>query len=206
MLRSVNRPINNDKPFGPAEAGTDPSALFEQWYAAAVEADPNNAAVMTLATAFDNRPSARMVLFKEHGPDGFVFYTNYESRKARELEANPHAALVFWFQALEKQIRIEGRIEKISSDASDAYFSTRPRDSQLGAWASAQSSEIDAPVTLDAAKKKFGDAPIPRPCNWGGLRLIPERFEFWQGRNSRLHDRICFERIGSRWTISRLAP
>lgn len=202
----MDRPIDNENPFGPAEAGNDPVVLFANWIKAAASVDPNNAGVMTLATTSDSRPSARMVLLKDHGPDGLVFYTNYESRKGRELEANPQAALVFWFQTLEKQIRIEGRVEKTSAAESDAYFSTRPRDSQLSAWVSAQSSEIDEPISLDEAKKKFGDNPIPRPCSWGGLRLIPERFEFWQGRASRLHDRICFERIGSDWTISRLAP
>ena len=206
MLLSMDRPINNETPFGPQDAGTDPFALFERWFGAALEADPNNAGVMTLSTAADNRPSARMVLLKEHGPDGLVFYTNYKSRKGRELADNPQAALTFWFQGLEKQIRIEGWIEKISTEASDAYFATRPRDSQLGAWASAQSSVIDQPVTLNEARKKFGDDPIPRPYSWGGLRLTPERFEFWQGRASRLHDRVVFKRTNADWIVSRLAP
>ena len=202
----MDRPIHNETPFSPEQAGTDPFALFGQWFEGAVEADPNNAAVMTLATAMDNRPSARMVLLKEHGPDGFVFYTNYESRKGRELETNPQAALTFWFPHSERQVRVEGRIEKISSEASDAYFATRDRDSQLGAWVSAQSSVINEPVTLDEARTKFKEDEIPRPCSWGGLRLIPERFEFWQGRASRLHDRVVFERTPSDWTITRLAP
>lgn len=206
MFPRMDRPIENEIPFGPAEAGTDPFALFDRWFALAVESDPRNAGVMTLATALNNRPSARMVLLKEHGPDGFVFYTNYESRKGRELESNPQAALVFWFQPLEKQVRIEGRVEKCSAAASDAYFATRPRESQLSAWVSAQSSEIDGPVTLDAAKKKFGSDPIPRPCSWGGCRLVPDRFEFWQGRTSRLHDRIAFENSSGGWNVARLAP
>lgn len=206
MLCAMDRPIHNETAFGPAQAGHCPLTLFAQWFEAAMEADPNNAAVMTLATALDNHPSARMVLLKAHGPDGFVFYTNYMSRKGRELEENPQASLVFWFSSQERQIRVEGQIEKISSEASDAYFASRPRDSQLGAWASAQSSEVDAPVTLDEARKKFGADPIPRPCSWGGLRLIPQRFEFWQGRASRLHDRIVFEQAGNGWVTKRLAP
>lgn len=206
MLPLMDRPIHNENPFGPQEAGNNPFALFETWFNAAAESDPHNAGVMTLATAFSNRPSARMVLLKEHGPNGLVFYTNYESRKGRELEENPLAALTFWWAPEERQIRIEGRIEKTSPEASDAYFSTRPRDSQLGAWVSAQSSVIDEPVTLDEARAKFKTEKIPRPCSWGGMRLIPNRFEFWQGRASRLHDRIVFERTGAEWAVSRLAP
>jgi pyridoxamine 5'-phosphate oxidase len=202
----MDRPIHHDNPFSPADAGTDPFTLFERWLSDALRADPHNAAVMTLASAFNNRPSARMVLLKEHGPDGFVFYTNYESRKGRELEENPQAALVFWWPPAERQVRIEGRVEKLSAGASDAYYATRPRDSQLSAWVSAQSSEIEEPVALDAARRKFGDNPIPRPCSWGGLRLIPHRFEFWQGRASRLHDRIVMEQQQNAWTVKRLAP
>jgi pyridoxamine 5'-phosphate oxidase len=206
MIFGMDRPIDNETPFGPAEAGTNPIALFAKWYEAALQAAPRNAGVMTLATSAENKPSARMVLLKEHGPDGFVFYTNYESRKGRELETNPQAALVFWWATHERQIRIEGRMEKLSAEKSDSYFASRPRDSQLSAWVSAQSSEIDEPVTLDAARKKFGDDPIPRPCSWGGMRLIPERFEFWQGRSSRLHDRVVFEKQNDAWITRRLAP
>lgn len=206
MLPLMDRPIDNALPFGPDDAGRDPFALFAEWFDAAVTADPNNAAVMTLATARGNHPSARMVLLKEHGPDGFVFYTNYESRKGRELEENPRAALVFWWPSSERQVRIEGRIERIPAEASDAYFASRPRDSQLSAWVSSQSSEIEDPVSLAAAQRKFGDTPVPRPCNWGGLRLIPERFEFWQGRASRLHDRIAFKKQAAGWQVKRLAP
>jgi len=206
MISTMDRPIHNEEPFGPQDAGRDPFALFDQWFTAAVAADPNNAAVMTLATAFNNHPSARMVLLKEHGPDGFVFYTNYSSRKGRELETNPQAALTLWWPPAERQVRIEGRIEKVAPEASDAYFASRPRDSQLGAWVSAQSAQIDEPVTLDSAKKKFGSYPIPRPCSWGGMRLIAARVEFWQGRDSRLHDRIVFDRSNADWKITRRAP
>jgi len=226
----MDRPIHNEMPFDLPQAGENPFALFEIWFKAAVEADPNNAAVMTLSTAEQDRPSARMVLLKEHSPDGFVFYTNYLSRKGRELETNPLAALTFWWASHEqpsfatrseagakrrqrsgnatadRQVRIEGRIEKNSAEAADAYFAIRPRDSQLAAWASAQSSEIDEPVTLDEARAKFKEEDIPRPCSWGGLRLIPKRFEFWQGRTSRLHDRIVFEKSDSNWNLFRLAP
>lgn len=202
----MDRPIHNEIPFNPEIAGSNPFALFEQWFGLAVQTDPNNAGVMNLATAFNGRPSARMVLLKEHGPDGFVFYTNYSSRKATELAENPQAALTFWFPCQERQIRIEGQIEKISGNASDAYFASRPRTSQLGAWVSPQSSVIDEPVTLDPALKKFKDDPIPRPCSWGGLRLTPVYFEFWQGRSCRLHDRIVFNRSTDAWQTQRLAP
>lgn len=202
----MDRPIHNEEAFGPEQAGADPFALFEQWYIAAMEADPHNAGVMTLATAYNSRPSARMVLLKDHSPEGFVFYTNYESRKGQELSANPQAALVFWFQTLEKQIRVEGLVEKLSDKESDVYFASRPRESQLSAWVSAQSAEIDDPVSLDAARAKFGNDPIPRPCSWGGYRLIPNRFEFWQGRTNRLHDRVVFEKEDHTWVTKRLAP
>jgi len=203
----MDRPIHNQLPFGLAEAGTSPLVLFERWFSEAVQADPQNAAVVALATAAPgSRPSLRMVLLKKHSADGFVFYTNYESRKGFELMENPQAAMTFWWPAQERQIRIEGKIQKILAEESDAYFSSRPRESQLSAWASPQSSVIEQPVSLHELRKRFGDGVIPRPANWGGFRLVPDTFEFWQGRANRLHDRILFKKSRSGWQIAPLAP
>lgn len=202
----MDRPIHNQIPFGPPGAGTDPFALFDRWFCEARQADPNNAAVVALATAAGSRPSLRMVLLKKHGPDGFIFYTRYDSRKGRELDTNPAAAMTFWWPAQERQVRLEGIIGKISSDESDAYFATRPRESQLSAWASPQSRVIEHPVSLDEPRKRFGTEQIPRPENWGGYCLTPDLFEFWQGRDNRLHDRIRFANVSNVWKIERLAP
>lgn len=203
----MDRPIHNLTPFGLSEAGDKPSALFDHWFIEARQSDPNNAAVVALATATpDARPSLRMVLLKEYSEAGFLFYTNYKSRKAAELSENPSSAMTFWWPAQERQVRIEGKIEKIRAAESDAYFASRPRENQLSAWASPQSRVIEQPITLDELRKRFGDEPIPRPANWGGYRLVPETFEFWQGRASRLHDRIRFARTAAGWQIDRLAP
>jgi pyridoxamine 5'-phosphate oxidase len=203
----MDRPIHNETPFGLSEAGKNPFDLFARWFCEAQRADARNAAVVALATASaDRHPSLRMVLLKEHGPKGFVFYTNYESRKAAQLAENPFAALTFWWPALERQVRIEGRTVKISAEESDLYFATRPRNSQLSAWVFAQSSIIEQPVSLDEVSERFGNRNIPRPANWGGYRLTPDLFEFWQGRANRLHDRIRFTQIGPAWQINRLAP
>lgn len=203
----MDRPIHNQMPFGLPEAGGNPLALFELWFAEARKADPNNAGVVALATAAMNAcPSLRMVLLKQYRPDGFVFYTNYESRKANELKENPRAAMTFWWPSQERQVRIEGNARKISAAESDAYFACRPRENQLSAWGSPQSSVIENPVTVDKLRERFGDGEIPRPANWGGFRLVPEAFEFWQGRASRLHDRIRFTQTGSGWQTDRLAP
>jgi pyridoxamine 5'-phosphate oxidase len=203
----MDRPIHNQNPFNPAEAGTSPFALFDRWFAEARQADPQNAAVAAFATVSETgRPSLRMILLKNHSPDGLVFYTNYESRKADDLSVNPLAALTFWWPAQERQVRIEGKTEQISDEESDAYFAGRPRESQLSAWASPQSRVIENPVTLEDARARFGENPIPRPANWGGFRLVPDTFEFWQGRASRLHDRILFTPTDSGWQTGRLAP
>jgi pyridoxamine 5'-phosphate oxidase len=203
----MDRPIHNQTAFGLTEAGVDPFLLFERWFEVAMQADPNNAPVVALATASAKaRPSLRMVLLKHHGPSGFVFYTNYESQKSSELAENPIAAMTFWWPAQERQVRLEGKLEKISETESDTYFATRPRESQLSAWASPQSGVIPQPISLDALRERFGEGPIPRPANWGGFRLIPDTFEFWQGRASRLHDRIRFTKTGIEWQIDRLAP
>jgi pyridoxamine 5'-phosphate oxidase len=168
-------------------------------------------APVTLATATaDGRPSARMVLLRGVDDRGFVFYTNYTSRKARELDANPHAALCLHWPTLDEQIRVEGRVERTTDDESDAYFTTRPRGSQLGAWASAQSQALTAREKLEeeyrAVEARFADGTVPRPPFWGGFRIVPSRIEFWYGRPDRLHDRLVYTRDGEGWTIERLYP
>jgi pyridoxamine 5'-phosphate oxidase len=167
---------------------------------------------MTLATATPlGRPSARMVLLRGADERGFSFFTNYESRKARELEANPYAALVFFWHELERQVRIEGRVERVSPDESDRYFHSRPRGARIGAWASPQSQVIAGREVLESryseSENRHPDETIPRPANWGGYRLIPDSIEFWQGRPNRLHDRLRYTlRPGRSWLIERLAP
>jgi len=164
-----------------------------------------------LATADrSGRPSARMVLLRGVDEHGFVFHTNYNSRKAKELTENPRAALCFHWPTLEEQIRVEGRVEPLSAAESDGYFASRPRGSQLGAWASDQSAVLPSRETLEEAyreiERQFEGQPVPRPPFWGGFRLIPERIEFWYGRPDRLHDRIVYDRIGDGWRIERLYP
>jgi len=190
---------------------TDPFAQFARWWADALEAGVPQPEAMTLATAdAHGRPSARMVLLKSHDAAGFTFYTNYSGRKSRELAENPLAALLFFWQPLERQVRIEGAITRVSAAEADAYFDTRPRDSRIGAWASPQSEVLPDRATLERAfaeqRARFGDGPIPRPPHWGGFRVAPDSLEFWQGRQSRLHDRFRFRREGGGWRRERLAP
>lgn len=190
----------------------DPFRQFDKWFqeaTAAKIAEPN---AMTLATATrDGRPAARTVLLKGVDGRGFVFFTNYESRKGRELDANPRAALVFPWIALERQVIIEGPLAKVTREESEAYFHSRPLASQLSAWASAQSSIVSGRAVLEASlkavEKKYAGQTVPLPPHWGGFRLNPETVEFWQGRRSRLHDRLRYrrEKDGS-WSVERLAP
>ena len=188
----------------------DPFTQFAHWWERAVAEVPlcDAAALATVDAAGD--PDARMVLLKGHGPDGFRFYTNLESAKGEQLGACPRAAIVVYWRELDRQVRARGRVEPLSDADSDAYFATRPRDSQLGAWASPQSRPLDSREELDGrvaeAEASFGEATIPRPPHWGGYLLVPESVEFWQGQVGRLHDRFLYTRDGERWRIERLAP
>ncbi len=197
-----------------SESPDEPFALFETWLADAFAAKDRGElpepTAMVVATSTDGRPSARTVLLKEVAQGGFVFFTNYTSHKGSELAANPYAALHFGWYPLHRQVRIEGLVAKVSRDESVAYFATRPRGSQLGAWASAQSSEVASLAELTAAyavaEERFADAEVPCPDHWGGYRLTPDLVEFWQGQPSRMHDRLLYRRTGRHWTRTRLAP
>src|SRR5690349_6106109 len=177
----------------------DPLALFEAWFAEAVLSEPNDPNAMALATATpDGAPSVRMVLLKEHGPEGFVFYTNAGSRKGGEIRANPRAALLFHWKSLHRQVRIEGPLAEVPADMADAYFASRHPDSRLGSAASDQSRPLDSRKTylerVDKLREQYPDGAVPRPSHWTGYRLAPERMEFWMGREYRLHERRLFAR------------
>jgi pyridoxamine 5'-phosphate oxidase len=195
-----------------ADLHPDPLHQFGAWFAAALGADIREVNAMTLATATpDGKPSARVVLLKGFDEQGFAFFTNYDSEKGRELEANPFAALVFYWTQLERQVRIAGAVERTSREDSAAYFHSRPVGSQLGAWASKQSEVIDARQVLDArlmeVTERYENGDVPLPPHWGGYRVKPESFEFWQGRPNRLHDRFRYSRqANGTWLIDRLAP
>lgn len=194
------------------EVQDDPLKQFETWFEAVKNHPDFEANAMTLATADANgRPSARIVLLKGFHSEGFVWYTNYESKKGKDLDENPFAALVFHWSPLEQQVRIEGRVQRLSPEQSDAYFNVRPKGSRIGAIASPQSQVIEDRSVLenrvsDLEKEFENQENIQRPENWGGYLLIPDRFEFWQGRPSRLHDRIVYRKFKSNWLIERLAP
>lgn len=189
----------------------DPIRQFLAWLE---EADRHGVVMpnaMALATANeDGHPAARHVLLRQADERGFVFYTNYESRKARHMATNPHAGLVFLWKAMDRQVCVTGRVERVLSEESDAYFATRPREAQIGAWASPQSAVISSRAELDerlaSFERRFEGEEVPRPPHWGGFRVVPETIEFWQGRAFRLHDRIRYTREPTRWRVERLAP
>jgi len=193
-----------------ASAFAEPLAQFRMWFDQALAAELPEPNAMTVATVgADGRPSTRIVLIKEFDERGLVWYTNYESRKGRELSAHPQAALQFHWVELERVVRIEGRVERVSEAESDAYFASRPLTSRIGAWASEQSRVIPSRTTLVARAAEFGlkfGLQPPRPPHWGGFRLVPDRWEFWQGRPSRLHDRLVYRLEDGAWRRERLAP
>jgi pyridoxamine 5'-phosphate oxidase len=193
----------------------DPIAMFERWLAEVVEAGVHEPNAMVVSTATpDGRPSSRMVLLKGVGADGFVFFTNQASRKGEELAANPHCALLFPWHPLERQVRVEGVAEALDAARVEAYFRSRPRGAQLGAWASAQSRPVSSRAELATSyarvQERFGaddgDGEVPVPPEWGGYLVVPEVVEFWQGRPGRMHDRLVYRRDGDGWAVGRLAP
>lgn len=209
-LASLRREYSKNK-LSRSSVTADPFEQFRKWMDEALNSElPEPTAMMLSTVSAECRPSSRVVLLKGYGPDGFVFFTNYKSRKGRELEVNPYAALHFFWPELERQINVSGSVSKVPADESDEYFASRPYTSRIGAWASHQSETLASRTELvkraAALMVKYPTGHVPRPPHWGGYRLTPDRFEFWQGRESRLHDRIIYELKGDAWEISRLSP
>lgn len=209
--------MSNDASFeagevaGPELVAGDPFVQFQEWLSAAEKSEPNDANAMTLATAdAAGRPTARMVLLKGFDARGFVFYTNLESRKGRALAENPHAALLFHWKSLGRQVRIEGPVEPVTAAEADAYFASRPRASRIGAWASTQSRPLESRFALERRvielTARFGLGEVPRPDYWSGFRVRPERIEFWRQGHFRLHDRLVYLRAGAGWQTQKLFP
>ena len=199
------------QPFDESDALSSPFELFDKWFHEAMESKIFEPNAMALATVGANGiPSVRMILLKSFNKNGFIFFSNYESRKGHQLKENHNAACVFYWEELERQVRIEGVVEKLSNEESDKYFETRPTGSRLGAWASPQSKIVESRQWLETKhnefRNKFKHSEVPRPENWGGYKLIPHQIEFWQGRPNRLHDRIEYTFEGDSWKIRRLAP
>jgi pyridoxamine 5'-phosphate oxidase len=211
-LGSVRREYTG-APLDEAEADADPFRQFDRWFEAVQSLEPDPTAMALATASSDGRPSARMVLLKGVDGRGFVFFTNYESRKADDLAVNGWGSLLFYWPSLERQVRIEGAVTRVSAAESDAYFVTRPIASRWGVYASRQSQPIESRAVIEAqieaARRQYGEE-VPRPAWWGGYRVVPDRFEFWQGRPNRLHDRLCYRREagqeGITWTRYRLAP
>lgn len=194
-----------------ADVDADPTAQFNRWFAEALRAEVHEANAMFLATATpDAYPSGRIVLLKAVDDRGFVFFTDYRSRKGQELSDNPHASLCFFWPELERQVRVAGAVQRVSRTESEEYFQSRPLESRIGAWTSRQSAVLTSRDVLEqelaANRLRFGDGPVPLPDHWGGFRVVPDEFEFWQGRPSRLHDRIAFRRDAGQWHKHRLSP
>ena len=206
MNNSSQKPILSE-----ATVNKNPFMQFEQWYGEAYRLLGEDASAMAMVTSADNQPNARIVYLRGSDKKGFWFFTNYNGKKAKELSKNNKASILFFWPRMNRQIRMQGTVEKLSAKESDKYFDSRPRESQIGAWASPQSTIISNRVTLDAwvaeFTNKFEGKKIPRPAHWGGYRFVPSYFEFWYGRESRLHDRIIFEKQkNGKWKVERLAP
>lgn len=209
-VKNVRRDYNSGE-LSESEMPKNPYAVFENWMKTALDEKLKEPNAFTISTVVDQQPDSRVVLLRDFSEDGLIFYTNYSSKKAKDLEKNPQVSINFFWAELDRQIRIKARVEKLDPQQSDNYFASRPRESQLGAWASNQSEELESRDRLEKSLKAFEEKfentdQIPRPDFWGGYLMVPHFFEFWQGRSSRLHDRICYEKSNNEWKMKRLYP